>query len=80
MVILDGADARAERDLRIQQQLAYSTAVLIGTAVNNPKGFPKFARVFPDRKAKAQTPEAMLAAVRGWVRGVNHKHKAEGTD
>lgn len=77
MVILDGADARAARELKIQQQLAYSTAVLIGTAVNAPKSFPRFHRVFPDPKAKATTPEAMLAAMRSWVRGVNHQHKVK---
>ena len=70
MVILDGADARALRDLRVQQQMAYSTAVLIGCAVNNPKRFPKFQKAFPDARAQRvrQDPDTIFALMECWAR------------
>lgn len=68
-VILDGADARARADLSIRQQLAYSTAVLIGTATHNPKNFPKFDKVFPAVGApkKPQTDDEIYAAFAAWA-------------
>ena len=69
LVILDGADARARADLKAAQQLAYSTAVLVGMATHNPKKFPKFDKVFPDLDAarRAQGPDEIYAAMIGWA-------------
>ncbi len=69
MVILDGADARMERDLRLAQGMAYSTAVLVGIAFNNPKAFPKFDKVFRDKPAAkaVQEPDAIFAAMSAWA-------------
>lgn len=69
MVILDGADARARADLKTAQQLAYSTAVLVGMASNSPKKFPKFDKVFPDPDAakRAQGPDKIYAAMTDWA-------------
>lgn len=69
VVILDGADARAKADLRNAQQIAYSTAVLVGVAINNGKKFPKFDKAFPDPDArhKAQGPDDIAMAMFSWV-------------
>ena len=69
MVILDGADARARTDLKSAQQMAYSTAVLIGMATNNPKKFPKFDKAFPDPEARrrVQGPNEIYAAMETWA-------------
>ena len=69
MVILDGADARARADLKSAQQIAYSTAVLIGMATHSPKKFPKFDKVFldPDAAKRAQGPDEIYAAMTGWA-------------
>ena len=69
MVILDGADARARADLKTAQQLAYSTAVLVGMASNSPKKFPKFDKAFPDPDARqrVQGPDQIYAAMETWA-------------
>lgn len=61
------------RRMREQQGLAYSLAVLIGTATNNPKKFPKFAEAFPDprKPTRRKTPEEMLQAMRAWSEAVD---------
>lgn len=69
VVILEGADARANYDLKTAQQMAYSCAVLIAIATHNPRKFPTFDKVFPDplAKAVAQTPDEIFSAMSGWV-------------
>jgi hypothetical protein len=64
-----GATDRHWRDLRDRQALTYSLASLIATGHHSPKAFPKFDKVFPDRRERrAQTPDQMLAAVRMFAR------------
>jgi hypothetical protein len=66
-----GAMDRIRHDLRIQQGLAYTQAVLVGTAVHAPKKLQPFKKVFPDqRDSKPQTGEQMLAALRSWSKGL----------
>lgn len=59
--------------MRERQGLTYTLAVLIGSAMNNPKKFPTFAKVFPDprKPARVQTPEDMLQAMRAWSDAVD---------
>jgi hypothetical protein len=66
-----GVMDRMQHDLRVQQGLIYTHAVLMGPAINAPKRMPKFNKVFPDRRnSKPQTGEQMLAALRSWSKGL----------
>jgi hypothetical protein len=64
-----GVVDRMRHDLRVQQGLCYTQAVLMGTAVNAPKNLPPFKKVFPDPvEKKAMTADAMLASMELWAK------------
>ena len=67
-VILRAAADRHHNLKEIEDGRAYSLAVLMSFAVNDPKKMPKMDKVFPSgRPRKQQSPEEMLALMRQWV-------------
>jgi hypothetical protein len=67
-VILEGADARARADLKMAQQIAYSTAVLMMIGAHNPKKFPAFEKAFPESAVRRlQAPDEIYAAFAEWA-------------
>lgn len=68
LMCMRGVQDRIKRDLRLAQQLAYSSAILNTFAVNNPKKMPSFAEAFPDgSKKQAMTPDQMMTAMERWT-------------
>jgi hypothetical protein len=75
-VILDGARDREWREIRTQQHLVYSMAVLMSYAVNAPAKMPKFDRAFPDRTPKPpQDPDEIYREMMAWVEAAQMKEE-----
>jgi hypothetical protein len=70
-----GANDRALRDLRTDQRIAYSTAVLVAIAVNNAKKLPSFDKAFPDGTPKPpMTGQQMMQSMKAWTAAIKPKH------
>lgn len=65
-----GSEAALWRALRHAQMTAYSQAALTGAALHGGRRLPRFERVFPDPRgrARAESGEQTLAAMRAWSR------------
>lgn len=66
-VIMAGAVERERRQLRRDQGLLYSLAVLIGYSMHKPAKMPKFEKVFPSGRASTgQDADEIYAAMTAW--------------
>ena len=66
-IILHGAQDRDLAQLRMQQRLIYSQAILTAYAVNDPKKMPKFEAAFPDGRPKQpMSPDQIMASMQQW--------------
>lgn len=64
---MQGAQDRDRDQLRMQQRLVYSQAILIGFAMGNPKKMPSFDAAFPDGRPKQpMTPDQILVSMQQW--------------
>lgn len=66
-ICIQGVEVKFKRDLKIQQQIAYSTAILIGFATHNPKKMPSFEKAFSDDAPRAMTPDQIMMSMQAWT-------------
>jgi hypothetical protein len=67
-IMRKGALDGRRQALEMQQGLAYSTAVLIAIAVNNPKKLPSFEKAFPSGRPKRQmSADEIMRNMQAWT-------------
>ncbi len=78
-----GAATRDQHLIRAAQAVAYSVAVLTGSAINNPKKMPSFDKAFPDKAAgspKVQTEAETAANLNAWTSAINAYHQSRNPE